>query len=162
MALERFEKDPHRVRRPHGVPTPLCPAWDSLTRLQVVGQGGVEWKRELLRRKRAFEKRTPHLETRTVALLGSSLREGGRQPPGPAVVMGQLGSRKSARQSIRTLGISEGAAGLPPGLSHPGLLHYRPLGVPVLAQWLMNPTSNQEVSGSIPSLAQWVEDPALL
>ena len=36
-----------------------------------------------------------------------------------------------------------------------------PLGVPVVAQWLTNPTRNHEVSGSIPALAQWVKDLAL-
>ena len=35
-------------------------------------------------------------------------------------------------------------------------------GVPVVAQWLMNPTRNPEVVGSIPGLAHWIEDPALL
>ncbi len=35
------------------------------------------------------------------------------------------------------------------------------LGVPVVAQWLMNPTRNHEVEGSIPGLAQWIEDLAL-
>ena len=31
-----------------------------------------------------------------------------------------------------------------------------------MAQWLTNPTRDHEVSGSIPGLAQWVEDPMLL
>ena len=34
-------------------------------------------------------------------------------------------------------------------------------GVAVVAQWLMNPTRNHEVVGSVPALAQWVNDPAL-
>ena len=31
-------------------------------------------------------------------------------------------------------------------------------GVPILAQWLTNPTRNHEVEGSIPGLAQCVKD----
>ena len=31
-------------------------------------------------------------------------------------------------------------------------------GVPVVAQWFINPTRNNEVAGSIPDLAQWVKN----
>ena len=36
------------------------------------------------------------------------------------------------------------------------------LRVPVVPQWLVNPTRNHEVADSVPSLAQWVKDPVLL
>ena len=31
-----------------------------------------------------------------------------------------------------------------------------------MAQWLTNPTRNDEVVGSIPGLTQWAKDPVLL
>ena len=41
------------------------------------------------------------------------------------------------------------------GCEFKGIKYFR---VPVVAQWLTNPTRNHEVVGSIPSLAQWVKD----
>ena len=38
----------------------------------------------------------------------------------------------------------------------------RNLGVPIMAQWLMNPTRNHQVAGLIPRLTQRVKDPAVL
>ena len=35
-------------------------------------------------------------------------------------------------------------------------------GVPIVVQRLTNPTRNRKVAGSIPDLAQWVKDLALL
>ena len=42
------------------------------------------------------------------------------------------------------------------------LLKNHRTGAPVLAQWLMNPTSIHEDEGWIPGLTQWVKDLVLL
>ena len=42
------------------------------------------------------------------------------------------------------------------------IIENKNLGVPVVAQWLTNPTRNHGVASSIPGLAQWVGGPALL
>ena len=34
-------------------------------------------------------------------------------------------------------------------------------GIPIMAQWVKNPTSIHEDTGSIPGLAQWIKDPLL-
>ena len=44
----------------------------------------------------------------------------------------------------------------------PSELFKNKIGVPILAQWLTNPTRNHGVAGLIPGLAQWVKDPVLL
>ena len=38
------------------------------------------------------------------------------------------------------------------------LLRKPNVGVPLVAQWLTNPTRNHGVEGSVPALAQWVND----
>ena len=51
------------------------------------------------------------------------------------------------------------AHGHPPQLR--GLVKITSKGVPIVAEWLTNPTRNHEIAGSFPGLAQWVKDPAL-
>ena len=63
--------------------------------------------------------------------------------------MGKDISRQWTRQDIATL------------ISDKIDFKMKAIGVPVVAQWLMNPTRTHEVMGLIPGLAQWVKDLAL-
>ena len=40
-------------------------------------------------------------------------------------------------------------------------INKKPIGVPVMAQWLTNLTRKHEMIDSIPGLTQWAEDPVL-
>ena len=66
--------------------------------------------------------------------------------------------------SVISIHLSEFPHYPPPDLVLPVLVlafKYNILGVPVVVQWLTNPSRNHEVVDSIPGLAQWVKDPVL-
>ena len=78
-------------------------------------------------------------------------------PAVPALPAGQSLSRVWAGAvSVATLEVCHGLGEL--GWGSIKILEW---GVPVMAQWLRNSTRNLEVAGLVPSLAQWVKDPAL-
>ena len=59
------------------------------------------------------------------------------------------------------VGMQTGTTTMESSVAVPQKTKYRTTEVPIMAQWLMNPTKNQEVSSLIPGLAQWVKDPVL-
>ena len=66
------------------------------------------------------------------------------------------GSELASESSTETL--DHGAATVPV----PSVASKDIPGVPIMAQWLTNPTSIHKDAGSIPGLTQWVKDPELL
>ena len=73
-------------------------------------------------------------------------------------MMSQQQGRRFKRAT--TLGSYTVQVGMCEAIEGRGCLEEMCGGVPVVAQWLTNPTRNHGVSGSIPDLAQWVIDPA--
>ena len=99
---------------------------------------GVVLKSKKEKKKKMMPLWTDELET--------CQQSSGRQPP-------------AKRRGVGTWSKAEAQPHLP---SQPGIVQCRNqqlLGVPVMAQWLTNPTRNREVLGSIPGLAQWVNYP---
>ena len=55
----------------------------------------------------------------------------------------------------------EGGGGILKAFDQSSKFNYTHLGVPVVAQWVTNPTGIHEDSDSIPGVASWVKDLAL-
>ena len=78
-------------------------------------------------------------------------RRGGREEEEEEEEGGRGGRRRRRRRRKREKGIGN--------LERGSKLKFR--GVPIVAQWLTNPTRNHDIACSIPDLAQWVKDLAL-
>ena len=70
-------------------------------------------------------------------------------------------TRDLMAQSLNYLLLGPSQKNVQTPAAYPVLLRIAGPGVTVVAPWLTNPTRDHEVSGSVPALAQWVNDPTL-
>ena len=94
-------------------------------------------------------------------------QEGTQQPSCKAAVTSAVWPWQSPKpEHTQAAALQQKCQGSATGYGGHHLFHvdhgkYSFFGVPVVTQWLTNPTRNYEVAGSIPGLTQWFGDPTL-